>query len=82
MPSLPSFDLGNKKSSNPLGGNPLGGKSKNSGPLDVPKLPPKTNPLGGVSKAPLGGVLSNTPKPTGLQSNTSNTLPPMPIINK
>lgn len=56
-------------------------KKNNSGPLDVPKLPPKTNPLGGLSKSPLNTPLSGT-----LGGNTQKfnplPVPSMPVVNK
>lgn len=57
-------------------------KNKNSNPLDVPKMPPKVNPLGGVSKSPLGGPLggplaANVQKSNGL---LAPSIPPIPSI--
>lgn len=54
--------------------------------MDVPKLPPKTNPLGG-SKSPLGNSLGgplggNTQKSSGLLSSPTLSVPTMPAINK
>jgi hypothetical protein len=63
----------------------LGSKTKNSGPLDVPKIP-KLNPLGGITAksplgAPLGGPLGSQ-KPSGLLASNSGSVPPMPVINR
>lgn len=64
--------------------------------MDVPKLPPKGNPLGGSTiKSPLGGSTTRSPlggplggslgssqKSSGLLSNASLSVPQMPVINK
>ncbi len=80
LPSLTAFDPAPKKQSNPLGG-----KAKQSGPLDVPKMP-KLNPLGGTTaKSPLGGTLGGplgSQKSSGLLPSNSGSVPPMPVINR
>ncbi len=48
--------------------------NKNKGsPLDVPKMPVKTSPLGGLGN-PLGGAKKN--------GNEKSLVPPMPSMNK
>lgn len=51
-------------------------KTKASGPLDIPKLPPKVSPLGLpiTGKGPLAGSLTTNQKP-------SLNVPVMPQIN-
>lgn len=59
--------------------NPLGTKTKTIAPLDVPKLPPKSGPLGlSTGKSPLGGPLG---VPSSTTQKASLNVPTMPSIS-